>query len=736
MQHRVLRCVEAIVVVFGIILSLTIAAGLPTIEIASAAVNAKNFNAGYIISDSHFYDSNAMTAAQVQTFLNQQVPTCHPEKDSAPSTIVCLKNYSTTTTAESKDAYCAGYVGGKKQTAAQIIDGVARSCGVSQKVLIVLLQKENGLVTHTWPSPWRYETAMGFGCPDTAECDAKYYGFFNQVYNAARQYKLYKLFPAKYQYRVGTNKIYWNPAASCGTSTVTIKNQATAGLYNYTPYRPNQAALNAGYGEGDGCSSYGNRNFYLYYGDWFGDPTTEAGPILTSMAAVTIPNGQYYINSALAYTSSIDIPGASKLDKVQAQLYVGNQSVAQRYQFTRQSDGSYEIVNMNSGKALDVYGASTSAGSMIDQYARNNSKAQRWFIRQAEGGSYYLQSALGNFALSVNGSTAASKTQIVLNPAQNAANQKFLLSSTTTVATNTPVEILSALNNNYTIDVAGASSNNGAAIQLHTVNGTSAQEFVLKQVANGVYEIANGSTSKLIEIPGGATANGSVLQQYQSNGTQAQRWFLRDAGNGRVSFYNLNSGKFVELSGGIVSENKRLTIYTGNGTIAQQWMLKAFPQQTATTSPTTPTMLIANGTYRMGNDILTSTVLEIAGARTENGIRTSLYQSNGTKAQQWTITNLTNGSVRITNVNSGKVLDVAGAQTANHATVQQYSSNGTKAQEWFPVKNADGSITFKSALNGQYVLDAHNGQTVNGTIVALYSSNGSKAQRWILSKLS
>jgi uncharacterized protein with LGFP repeats len=59
----------------------------------------------------------------------------------------------------------------------------------------------------------------------------------------------------------------------CGTRTVTIANAATAGLYNYTPYVPNAAALQAGYGTGDSCSSYGNRNFWAYMTDWFGGPT-------------------------------------------------------------------------------------------------------------------------------------------------------------------------------------------------------------------------------------------------------------------------------------------------------------------------------------------------------------------------------------------------------------------------------------------------------------------------------
>ena len=59
--------------------------------------------------------------------------------------------------------------------------------------------------------------------------------------------------------------------AGCGGSDVYIENKATALLYIYTPYQPNEAALAAGAGEGDSCSSYGNRNFSIIYRGWFGD---------------------------------------------------------------------------------------------------------------------------------------------------------------------------------------------------------------------------------------------------------------------------------------------------------------------------------------------------------------------------------------------------------------------------------------------------------------------------------
>src|SRR5690606_41030659 len=52
-------------------------------------------------------------------------------------------------------------------------------------------QKEQGLVTHTWPSQFRYDIAMGYACPDDAACNAKYFGFQNQMYMAAYQLQRY-----------------------------------------------------------------------------------------------------------------------------------------------------------------------------------------------------------------------------------------------------------------------------------------------------------------------------------------------------------------------------------------------------------------------------------------------------------------------------------------------------------------------------------------------------------------
>lgn len=71
-------------------------------------------------------------------------------------------------------------------------------------------------------------------------------------------------------YRPGVSYIRWSPNGACGGDNVNIVNRATAALYSYTPYQPNQAALNNLYGTGDGCSAYGNRNFWRDFNNWFG----------------------------------------------------------------------------------------------------------------------------------------------------------------------------------------------------------------------------------------------------------------------------------------------------------------------------------------------------------------------------------------------------------------------------------------------------------------------------------
>ena len=277
-SHRLIAMAAAAIMLGSLI---SVATGPAT---RTQAAVGSQFNPGNIITDGTFYNTSTLTPTQIQAFLNAKVPTCAADA-------TCLKSYSETTYARPASTYCGSYAGIENQTAAAIIYAVAQACGVNPQVLIVLLQKEQGLVTSVAPAARAYRSATGYGCPDSAACDTTYYGFYNQVYMAARQFKIYRTLPNNFSYRAGrVNTIKWHPNPECGTSQVYIENQATAGLYNYTPYRPNAAALDNMAGLGDACSSYGNRNFYRYFIDWFGafdgpPPTTMPNPTVGEPAS-------------------------------------------------------------------------------------------------------------------------------------------------------------------------------------------------------------------------------------------------------------------------------------------------------------------------------------------------------------------------------------------------------------------------------------------------------------------
>jgi len=295
--------------------------------VSVSALSGADFQAGRIIDDSKFFSGPTMSVNDIQTFLNAKVPSCdnngtqiysgsqtraqYGTSRGYPPPYTCLKEYRDNTVSKpAETGLCNGY-GAANQSAAEIIFNVSVSCNINPQVLIVLLQKEQSLVTDDWPWSIQYRSATGYGCPDTAACDSQYYGLFNQIYNAARQFKRYAKHPTEYSYQSGRNNFikwhpdFWNGSAwedRCGGSTVYIQNQATAGLYNYTPYQPNATALSNIYGgQDDGCSSYGNRNFWRIFHDWFGSTFGPPDYSCKNGANVTgAPTGQTLLRNRLS----------------------------------------------------------------------------------------------------------------------------------------------------------------------------------------------------------------------------------------------------------------------------------------------------------------------------------------------------------------------------------------------------------------------------------------------------
>ncbi len=173
---------------------------------------AENFDPNYIISDEEVLNQNTMIQAEIQAFL------------------------------ENKGSFLANYIcqdnNGLSLRASEAIYNVAITNRVNPRFILVLLQKEQGLVEDSSPKTSSLDWATGYGCPDGGGCNERWRGFWKQINSASLQFRDYIENPGLYKYQPGQSYLFTNPYGVITQEpiTVTPANKATAGLYNYTPH--------------------------------------------------------------------------------------------------------------------------------------------------------------------------------------------------------------------------------------------------------------------------------------------------------------------------------------------------------------------------------------------------------------------------------------------------------------------------------------------------------------------
>lgn len=296
----------------------------------SNAVSALDFKAGRIIDDEVFYNPDTMTVSEIQAHLDKYSANCDMwgtnkigygryingkavdpnitrreyarlmreagRTDYHDAPYVCISKYYENPTTHKTNFETNAQPEEGMISAAQIIYDAAHTYNINPQVLLVMLKKESYVWGDTWPLKNEYNTVMGYACPDNAPCDSAYFGFYNQVMKAAWQLNYYKEHIYSYgYYPYMTNNIYYSPNYSCGTKAVYLENIATTSLYIYTPYTPNDAAL-ANYPGEAYCGSYGNRNFFMYFSEWFGSTYFDNWEKMDEPRYLTVNKGSKIVN--------------------------------------------------------------------------------------------------------------------------------------------------------------------------------------------------------------------------------------------------------------------------------------------------------------------------------------------------------------------------------------------------------------------------------------------------------
>ena len=259
------------------------------------------------------------------------------------------------------------------------------------------------------------------------------------------------------------------------------------------------------------------------------------------------------------------------------------------------------------------------------------------------------------------------------------------------------------------VDIAGASSANGAAVQLYDCNGTTAQSWTVS--ADNTLR----ALGKCMDVTAAGTANGTKVQLYDCNGSNAQKW---TASGGRL--VNTGSGRCLDATGPSSANGTRLQIWDCAGTANQQWTLPTGGTTPPTTPPTSPppanaVQAVAPYIYNgWGNPPDPTTIMNATGVK---WFTLAFVLSNGTCNPQWDGGRPLTGGVDQTTINK---IRAAGGDVV--PSFGGYSGN-----------KLESSCTSAGALAGAYqrVISAYGLKAIDIDIEADAYSNGTVQQRTI-----
>ena len=604
----------------------------------SSAIQASDFKAGRIIDDAVFYAKDSMDVPAIQKHLDKYAPACDtwgkrpigygrtlggvapdprlPRAEFArlkrtqdgdqrylDPPYFCINQYYENPTTHETLYDTKGVKKPGMLSTAEIIYQASQQYQINPMVLLTILKKESYVFTDTWPFKYDYNTVMGYGCPDNAPCDRDYFGLYNQIHHAARQFDLYKKNIYSYNYLPYTNNnILYSPNYACGSKNVYLENIATTSLYIYTPYTPNEAALK-NYPGTAYCGAYGNRNFFMFFNEWFGstwgeakdlrvhrenqpapgtqNPSTPSEPSPNTSAIV--PDGLYTISSALRKNYNLDIDGNHQISGTNVQVFDTNSTDAQIFRLQRNPKTGLYLIKSHTGDfALDAFSAGSENRTNVWLFSTNYTCAQYWQLIKNADGSFSFRNSCSDKYLDVANASLEATTNVWLWQKNGTKAQAWFLKRLDQVGA--PViggviddgfySLASDLRPHYNLDLKWNLSRHGNNIWMYDHNDTTAQSFFFKRnPKNGYYRIFTHDQKFSLDAANFGTTNRTNVGVANIVDNCAQNWEAIFNVDGSFSFRNSCSDKYLDVADASLEATTNVWLWQKNGTKAQAWRL-------------------------------------------------------------------------------------------------------------------------------------------------------------------
>nr|WP_221382847.1 ThuA domain-containing protein [Actinoplanes polyasparticus] len=159
----------------------------------------------------------------------------------------------------------------------------------------------------------------------------------------------------------------------------------------------------------------------------------------------------------------------------------------------------------------------------------------------------------------------------------------------------------------------------GFDLDSHTFGGSGVGVPTDTGVAGKTWTLTAQHSTKLMDVSGASTADGAAINQWAATGGANQRWQAVDAGGGAVNLKALHSNKCVEVTGNS----------SAAGAFLQQATCTSGNQQKFTATPTG-----TSGVYTV-RSVSSGLCVDVNGAANNDGARLLQWTCQGSLNQQW-----------------------------------------------------------------------------------------------------
>ena len=322
---------------------------------------------------------------------------------------------------------------------------------------------------------------------------------------------------------------------------------------------------------------------------------------------------------------------------------------------------------------MDIENGNNINGSNVWQYTNNGSDAQKWVIKQNNDGTYNIISKVDSMYLDISNDSTANGSNIQIFELDGSNAQKFKFIKISDKSEKSILDgnyrIALGYQNNIGLDVSNGSLDNQANVQLWEYTNALQQKFIIEYTEDNYYKIKNVRSDKVLDVEWGGMAAGTNVWQYEDNNSDSQKWIIEKTNDGYYNIISKLNGLCLDIVNGSTENGTNVLVNEKTSSNSQKF-------QFISTDSIIGKKTINDGIYRIAIALDTNSVIDIAGASTNNQANANIWQYKGQIQQKFKIEYDGTGYYKIKNVNSGKVLDVEwGGMTAG-TNVWQYEDNG------------------------------------------------------------